>query len=371
MAKYKCPSCGMPYDGKLCRECLYEPFTEEISHGNHTHTGEPLVVDAPVRKPIRRKDPFGCEKKTKTKRGSRRFGLAILLLILSMLSPMLTFLFEAVSDTREIVSSFAPEPEPEPIALPEDGTVLYDSGDIRIIADWRDGQDFSDGFSVIMQNDTDRSITVSAQNNIVANDYVLEYSYLFCEASAESLGMGCFHLDETDLRNTQLTTVHDLTFSLLLYDSDSYETIAKTKSVTLYADSPEGAARHSELGGTVLLDQDGIQIRYLGYSPDPYYPEDFRDGTLLFYLENNTGRHLQCWMPETSLNGEAVDLSLWCELPAGTRAVTSVYLYYLEESGIERIEDLENVVFRLEIDDRDDYDFSLLTEPISFGEITD
>lgn len=370
MAKYKCPSCGMPYDGKLCRECLYEPFMEEISHGNHTHTGEPLVVDAPVRKPIKRKDPFGCEKKTKTKRGSRRFGLAVLLLVLSMLNPMLTFLFEEISETREIVSSFAPEPEPEPIALPEDGTVLYDSGDIRIIADWRDGQDFGDGFSVVMQNDSSRNIMVSAMN-IVVNDYVLEYSSLFCEATAESLGMGYFYLDETDLRNTQLTSLQDLSFSLMLCDSDSYEILTETETITLYADVPEGAARHSELGGTVLLEQDGIQIRYLGYAPDPNYPEDFRNGNLLFYLENNTDRYLQCWMPESSLNGEDVDLSLWCELPAGTRAVTSVYLYYLEESGVNSAADLENVIFRLEIDDWDDYDFSLLTEPISFGEITD
>ena len=67
MAHYTCPSCGERYNGRLCRSCLYEHFTEEISHGNHTHEGEPLVIDAPVRKPIRRKDPFDCEKKTRKK----------------------------------------------------------------------------------------------------------------------------------------------------------------------------------------------------------------------------------------------------------------------------------------------------------------
>ena len=35
----RCPCCGAPYNGKRCRECYYEPFTEEIAHGLHTHEG--------------------------------------------------------------------------------------------------------------------------------------------------------------------------------------------------------------------------------------------------------------------------------------------------------------------------------------------
>ena len=40
----RCPCCGAPYNGKRCRECYYEPFTEEIAHGLHTHEGSSEIV---------------------------------------------------------------------------------------------------------------------------------------------------------------------------------------------------------------------------------------------------------------------------------------------------------------------------------------
>lgn len=63
MARSTCPSCGAPFNGKKCRSCLYETFNEEFAHGNHTHQGEPLVIDAPVRSPIPKQDPFDCPPK--------------------------------------------------------------------------------------------------------------------------------------------------------------------------------------------------------------------------------------------------------------------------------------------------------------------
>lgn len=63
MTRSTCPSCGAPFNGKKCRSCLYETFTEEYAHGNHTHQGEPLVIDAPVRSPIPKQDPFECPPK--------------------------------------------------------------------------------------------------------------------------------------------------------------------------------------------------------------------------------------------------------------------------------------------------------------------
>ncbi len=53
----RCPCCGAPYNGKRCRECYYEPFTEEIAHGLHTHEGEPLIIEQPEDRPVRRSVP--------------------------------------------------------------------------------------------------------------------------------------------------------------------------------------------------------------------------------------------------------------------------------------------------------------------------
>lgn len=48
MDRNRCPACGAArYTGGRCRQCNYEPFTEEIAHGNHYHVGEPLVLKTP------------------------------------------------------------------------------------------------------------------------------------------------------------------------------------------------------------------------------------------------------------------------------------------------------------------------------------
>lgn len=60
MAKYICPSCGAPYNGKKCRNCAYESFSEEITHNLHVHEGEPLVIHDTTRRPVPYKDPFDC-----------------------------------------------------------------------------------------------------------------------------------------------------------------------------------------------------------------------------------------------------------------------------------------------------------------------
>ena len=82
MAKYICPSCGAPYNGKKCRNCAYESFSEEIAHNLHVHEGEPLVIHDTTRRPVPYKDPFDCPPShPKKEKKSRSGGLSKVLLI--------------------------------------------------------------------------------------------------------------------------------------------------------------------------------------------------------------------------------------------------------------------------------------------------
>ena len=119
MATYKCPSCGKPFDGKRCRSCLYETFTEEIGHGLHTHRGEPLVIDEPVRRPIRRKNPFVWDKRTRNSKNKFSWVGVALVLIIVLAGPVLDGLLEAAESIGSAVSVAAPEPEPLPDHLLE------------------------------------------------------------------------------------------------------------------------------------------------------------------------------------------------------------------------------------------------------------
>ena len=126
MRKPACPSCGAPYNGRRCRNCNYEHFSEEIAHGNHTHTGEPLVIDAPVRKPVPKKNPFGCDKKTRKK--NPLVGFLALLYVISCLMPVLRnwgLKLEATEEWNRTAT-------PEPVVQAADMVIFHQEDDITI-----------------------------------------------------------------------------------------------------------------------------------------------------------------------------------------------------------------------------------------------
>lgn len=359
MARAYCPSCGRRYNGKRCSNCLYENFTEEIAHGLHTHEGEPLVVEAPERKPIRPKDPFGCDKKTR--KPSIRLGVVILVMLLALLGPVLSAVFSLISEVGSAVSGFTSEAEAEP-ALPADGTTLYDADGLTVVADWRDGQECKDGFRVVVQNNTGRDITVSSRD-ILVNGYLMEDSLLYCQAEAGHAAEDWFILSQSDLANAGIETVQELSLTLVAYDAETYETLVQTGFLPLRTSAV--LSQIVDDSGVLLFEQDGIRVVFRGYVPSEYAPEEATNGTLQFFLENETDQYLDYYTTECQVNGERVILSLWCALPPHSRAVRGIYLYSLEELGITSREDVTEMVITLGLCTHDEYDPFLQTGPLS------
>lgn len=353
-----CPSCGKRYNGKRCSNCLYENFTEEITHGLHTHEGEPLVVKAPARQPVPRKDPFDCDKKTR-KPPVRRKAAAIIipLVIIVVLMVVLNGLFFLVSRTEPVFSGFAPETQTEPI-LPDGGTVLYDADGILAIADWQDGQEYEDGIQVVIQNNTAKDFTFSSRDMIV-NGYVLRDSLLYCQVQQGHTAQCWLRLDQGDLDKAGIETVQSLSLALVVYDSESYDTLVETDFIPLRTTAK--LFQPVDDSGVPLFQQDGIRVVYRGYVPGEYDPDTLSEGTLQFFLENNTEQYLDCYTTECQVNGQRVMLSLWCPLPPHTRAVSSMYLYDLEELELLSWEAITELTLRLEFSGHNEYDPFLQT----------
>lgn len=366
MARYICPSCGAAYNGRRCKACLYEHFTEEIAHGNHTHRGEPLVIDAPVRQPIPRKDPFGCEKQTRKRKTKKRHPLAGFLVLLALLNSLLPLVrdwgLELMARTESYVT---PEPEPD-VPIPENSLVLYEDGGFLITAGWQDGQEFTGDFPVYVRNDSAWDVIVSARD-IQINGYVMEYSHLYCDVPAGTTRLGIFSFDEQDKVNAGILAVQDISFFLDVYRSDDYESVVKTPTVSLTARLPEGTIPSEPLEGTVVFEKEGIRAAYLGYAypVSAYDPYAFEDGSLLFLFENDTDRDVDISLMNGCVNGTPADLTAWCSLPAGTKGIASVYAYPLEELGITAPEEIGPLTFQLDVWDRDSYDLVLHSEVLS------
>lgn len=114
----------------------------------HTHEGEPLVIEHPEDRPIRRSVPTRqkeCRQYSgRRKKTSLKWLWPILIVTAFMVAQyvLTEFITEKVSSMSPLWSDDGDTWETEPITRPEDfhhQTVLYDKDGILAVADWRDG----------------------------------------------------------------------------------------------------------------------------------------------------------------------------------------------------------------------------------------
>lgn len=212
MRKPACPSCGAPYNGRRCRNCNYEHFSEEIAHGNHTHTGEPLVIDAPVRKPVPQKNPFGCDKKTRKK--NPLVGFLALLYVISCLMPVLRnwgLKLEATEEWNRTAT-------PEPVVQAADMVIFHQEDDITIFTTPESVAD-PDDFCLFVHNESGMAVTVSAAE-IRVNGIDLPHAALVCKARPGEIGKGWLEADAGEWEAAGIRDIRTLTFSLTVLRQD-------------------------------------------------------------------------------------------------------------------------------------------------------
>ena len=353
MASYICPSCGARYNGKKCRDCLYEHFTEEIAHGAHVHEGEPLVIDAPVRRPVKRKDPFGCEKKTRKRHPMA--GFIVLLVLINSLLPVLRNWGLDLEAREESHAAAAPEAAPW---MSEDVLLLWEQEDIRILADWAGRDQGTGDFTVYIENDRDETVYLSSWT-VVVNGYDMQSSGIFCDAYPKSTTRSNFRFDETELRDAAIKEIRELTFYMEVYNAD-FASLFVTDVITLTDDSVKDTGR-GYVGGVEVYAQDGIRVSYLGYEG----PGAVSEGDLLFHLENDTDRTLQFYTNRTSDPEGLLELFLYRQLPPHTKAVARMELSGMYDLGLESLDQISPLAISLDIYDVYDPDFQILTEPVS------
>ena len=215
MAKYVCPSCGAPFDGKKCRNCAYENFSEEIAHNLHVHKGEPLVIKDTTRKRVPYKDPFSCPgPRRETKKSAKITGLPKALLIIFLIIFMinvLTWVFAAIGDHADW-----PEPEPsaESVSLPLNGKTLFEDNRFTIIAQWQDGKSDSTYIPVYIINHTDKAYDFSSKN-VTVNGFCLDdFSGLYAQVQpGETLESG-LHFSDQGLQLANIAQIQQISFSL-------------------------------------------------------------------------------------------------------------------------------------------------------------
>ena len=160
--------------------------------------------------------------------------------------------------------------------------------------------------------------------------------------------------DDTILESgiTDITEI-ELTFSAYDYGDWSVEDITPPP-VFIYPQGEENAERYirePQESDIVLLENEDISVRLVGFEPDPGWSYD-----AILYLENRADCDLEVTLDSISLNGiESPDSFFYETVGTGKSAFSRLQFYadFFENNGITAIEELE---FMLQIFETENYD---------------
>ena len=333
----RCPCCGAPYNGKRCRECYYEPFTEEIAHGLHTHEGEPLIIEQPEDRPVRRSVPTRqkeCRQYSgRRKKTSPKWLWPILIVTAFMVAQyvLTEFITEKVSSMSSLWSDDGDTWETEAVIRPEDFH-----------------------HQTYVRNGSDKDVMLMSSMDCV-NGYMTEDRLFFILLEAGREEMTSIWVNDTDLESGNIETIGELSFCLEVTDASDYNPLDSTPPITLRADKND--VRSVESGGTTVLEEAGITLTYTGSEG-----ELCEDGAFRFRVENHSERNIWLYTMETYVNGESADLFLFDELAPDAWGKCEMWLY---DADVERVRDITSLELVLGVLDHDTDELLLESKRVS------
>ena len=246
------------------------------------------------------------------------------------------------------------------LTIPE--TVLYDAGGVKVTATGYEDGWMGPEIKVLVENNTEKNVLVTA-DAVSVNGYMMPFASLYTEVAAGKKANDSLMFSSSGLEQSGIEVPAEIQFYLDIQDADNWDTIDTSDLLTLTT----SAAPYDQIvddSGDVLYDEGGIRIICKGLKQDIIW-----DGTVVFYLENNTGRNISVYAENVSVNGFMQTVGLWSDLRPGTRLIDGMSMIDLSDLAIESIDQIENIEFDLRVIDADTWDDIVTTDvmTLNFG----
>ena len=200
---------------------------------------------------------------------------------------------------------------------------------------------------VVAENNTEKTVVVSVENCSINN--VMVYGSLYCEVSAGKKSNDEIDFNIEDV--AMITTLKDIEIEFEVYDSDTYDTLFITDTITITTSAdPSFEQMVNEIGEVVYADND-LVVRV---DSEVIYNDSYYDAIIYVYAENHSGKDIAMSMQQFSVNGFMIDPYFYLNIISGKVAYGAIEFYSgdLDENDIEAIEEIE---FKLHVYDTSTY----------------
>jgi len=217
---------------------------------------------------------------------------------------------------------------------------------------------WGDGIKLLIENNSDKSITVGC-NALIVNNYMISDLFVSGVAPGKAANK-IMYLSNTELEAAGIDTVGQIEAYFHVYDSDTYETLFDTECVTIQTSEYERMDTVADDSGVELYNADGIRI--VGKTVDE---NSFWGTAILLYIENNSGRNVGISVDEMSINGFMMEPLFTTTVYDGKMAFEDITIF-AEDMAANGIEIIEDVELKFNIFDAATYETIAESEEITF-----
>lgn len=239
-------------------------------------------------------------------------------------------------------------------------TVLYEADGVKVTATGYEDGWMGPEIKILVENDSSKNVLVTSAS-VSANGYMMPSAALYAEVAAGKKANETLTIMSSELDQSGIEMLAELQFYLQIQDPETWETITTSDLLTLTT-SAAPYEQPVDDSGDVLYDSDGIRIICKGLKQDIIW-----DGTVVFYMENNSGKEISIYAENVSVNGFMQDVGLWSDLRPSTKIIDGMSMIDLSDLEIENIDQIENIEFNLRIVDANTWEDIVTTDVLTLN----
>lgn len=239
-------------------------------------------------------------------------------------------------------------------------TVLYEADGIKVTA-----KSLADGLlgtevKLLIENDSSKNVLITS-SSVSANGYMMPTAALYAEVAAGKKANESLTFMSSELDQCGIETLAEMQFYLQIQDPETWETIKTTDLITL-ATSATCYTQPVDDSGDVLYNENGYKVVCKGLKQDIIW-----DGTVVFYMENNSNKAVSIYAENVSVNGFMQEVGLWSDLRPSTKMIDGMSMIDLSDLEITNIDEIKTVEFNLRIVDAETWEDIVTTDAMTLS----
>ena len=255
-------------------------------------------------------------------------------------------------------SNDAQENDTVEITVAETG--LYEADGVKVTATGYEDGWMGPEIKILVENDSSKNVLVTSAS-VSANGYMMPTAALYAEVAAGKKANESLTLMSSELDQCGIETLAEMQFYLQIQDPETWETIKTTDLITL-ATSATGYTQPVDDSGDVLYNENGYKVVCKGLKQDIIW-----DGTVVFYMENNSNKAVSIYAENVSVNGFMQEVGLWSDLRPGTKMIDGMSMIDLSDLEITNIDEIKTIEFNLRIVDAETWEDIVTTDAMTLN----